>query len=500
MLYSAAIGACVGLAIGLLFGGNALLVALLLATAGVVLIGGRRNPKYTIAAAALAAAALGLLRVQVYQASLVQESVLAHVGETARITGTVSADPDRRATSLHATLAVSAIDEVPAVGVVLVFLPTNTALAYDDRVVVRGRIELPEPFAGEGGREFDYPGYLRARGIGALVYSASLGERTPGGWSVQGSLFAIKHAFQQSLERLVPQPQAALLEGVMLGERRGLPQELEDAFIETGLIHAVVLSGYNISIVATATLTLLSFLPQALQFSLGGIVMLFFVLMAGGGSTAVRALLMALIAILARYFHRSADALRALAFAAAALALWNPPVLLHDPSYILSMLATFGLITLSPWAEHGLLRMKLFRQGRFKKIREIAASTIAVQLFVLPALLYMTGMLSFVALPANVLALPVVPAVMLSGFVAGMLGFIHPLLALPFVLLTDLLLRFMLTVAEVGASLPFASTTISAFPLWVAIAAYIPLVWFALRAHKKFATAGQQSAAPKRPS
>ncbi|HYF13159.1 MAG TPA: ComEC/Rec2 family competence protein, partial [Candidatus Paceibacterota bacterium] len=146
------------------------------------------------------------------------------------------------------------------------------------------------------------------------------------------------------------------------------------------------------------------------------------------------------------------------------------------PSFILSVLATFGLITLSPTVEKYLT----FIPEKFG-VRSIAATTIAVQIFVLPALLYMSGILSFLSVPANIIALPFVPLTMIFGFFAGLLGLLHPALALPFVLLTDLLLNVVMIVAETARALPYAYTTIPAFSLWIVTFAYIPLVFIAFK-------------------
>jgi competence protein ComEC len=295
-------------------------------------------------------------------------------------------------------------------------------------------------------------------------------------------LFSIKHRFESSLEQLYPEPDTALLEGILLGERRGLPKDLQDAFVTSGLVHVVVLSGYNISIVANAVLYATSFLPKIIGYSFGAILMILFALMTGAGATTVRACIMGLIAILAQYLQRPAAALRALGVAAVCMALWNPLVVAYDSSFILSVLATFGLITLSPSVEKYL---KWIPKYKFFDVRSIAASTIAVQIFVLPALLYFTGVLSFMALPANLLALPVVPFAMLGGFLAGVIGLVHPVLAVPFMFVSDLLLKWMIVVAQTEHMLPYSSTVVSAIPVWVVLLVYIPLTAFAIKLYKR---------------
>lgn len=412
-----------------------------------------------------------------------QETLRGYYDSTAVVVGTVAAEPDYRETALRVVVAVEQINggtRLPAgrQGKLLAILPRDTELSYGNRVEIRGHIEAPAAFETDTGRMFDYPGYLRVRGVSALMSYAVLRDSKEAGWSLFGVLYAAKHEFKRSLEKIFAEPQGALMEGMLLGERRGLPERTTQALIVSGLIHVVVLSGYNISIVAELVLRLFgAVLPRRGALLLGGVAIIAFAMMAGAGAATVRATLMGVIAVVARYLRRPAAAMRALAIAAGAMALWNPLVLVYDPGFVLSVLATFGLIALSPSVES---RLRHIPAWKYFDLRAVAASTISVQLFILPALLYYMGVLSFVSVPANLLALPVVPAAMLLGFAAGLLGLIAPVLALVPALVADLLLRWMLGVAETAASLPFAAAEVVAFPWWVAALAYVPLTAWAI--------------------
>lgn len=425
------------------------------------------------------------LRMLVLVQTEAAETLPQYIGKTVVVVGRVADDPDRRETSLHLTVAVEKVGGVSASGGLLALVPRETPVSYGDMVEVRGLLAAPQTFETDTGHTFDYPGYLRVRGISAEMMRGAVTADAPGGFSLQGALFSLKHLFESSLDRLFAEPENALLQGILLGERRGIPKDLTNAFVRSGLIHVVVLSGYNISIVSEGVFRALAFLPRTAGFATGGVTMLLFALLVGGGATTIRALIMACIALLARYLHRSAVAMRSLIVAALGMALWNPLVVLHDPSFILSVLATFGLITLGPWVEGYLTRITLFRHPKLAGARSIAASTIAVQIFVLPVLLYFTGVLSFLSVPANVLALPVVPLAMLLGFIAGLLGFLSPVLAFIPMLGADLLLRWMLLVTTATAAVPFGVAIIPEFSGWFVALCYIPLAWFAVGKYKR---------------
>jgi competence protein ComEC len=241
----------------------------------------------------------------------------------------------------------------------------------------------------------------------------------------------------------------------------------------------VVFSGSNMAIVSENIFRLFraARLPRRGVYALGAVGIVLFAILAGGGAATVRAVVMGLIAIVARVLRRPAAALRVLVIAGALMVLWNPLVLLYDRGFMLSMLATFGLITLAPRVEKYLTRIPAWPRYN---LRSIVATTLAVEIFILPALLYYSGVLSFVSLPLNALVLPIVPWIMLGGFITGVAGMLHPALALIPGLATDLLLRLVVWLTETSAHLPFASMLMTPFPAWVVLAAYIPLTWGAI--------------------
>src|SRR5690606_6965228 len=107
--------------------------------------------------------------------------------------------------------------------------------------------------------------------------------------------------------------------------------------------HIVVLSGYNVTIVAEAFIKALSFVPRLYGYSAGMIGIVLFAVMAGGGTTIIRASAMAVIALYAKWTGNTYNAFRALIFCGTGMILLNPLTLLYDPSFHLSFMATFAL-------------------------------------------------------------------------------------------------------------------------------------------------------------
>lgn len=354
-----------------------------------------------------------------------------------------------------------------------------SGVSYGDSVKIAGSISLPEPFVTDTDRIFAYDEFLRKESVGTIISFAQVEVvDTGGGNFIKSSLLKVKSAYLSSIKRYIPDPAASLLGGLTVGTKQALGKDLERDFRVTGIIHIVVLSGYNVVIIAEAIMFTLRYFSTRVRTVLGVIAIGLFAVLVGGGATVVRAAVMAAVALVARMFGREALAIQALFFAGAIMLLFNPLLLLHDPSFQLSFLATLGLILLSERFE------KIFSWIRHKGFREITTATFAVQITVLPLLLYMVGELSIVALPVNLLVLTSVPIAMLLGFLTGVFGLVplvSTFLAPVFGILAFLVLKYELVVIDIFARLPFAAVTLPEFPFLFVIIIYALMIFLFLK-------------------
>ena len=248
--------------------------------------------------------------------------------------------------------------------------------------------------------------------------------------------------------------------GLILGESI-FSDELREKFINTGTIHIVALSGYNITIVAEWIMKLFKFLPLNFGIGVGIFSIIFFVLMTGGVSTAVRAGIMAVLVLIARATGRTYDVGRALLLTAVIMIIFNPMILRYDVSFQLSFIATVGVIYFTPKIE----KYFLWVTKRFGLKMFFCYDSDVY--FVLPFILYKMGNLSLVAIPANILILPFIPFTMLLGFLTGFVGLISYFIAIPFGYISYLLLHYELGVIDILSSIPFASFQFQTFHLFL---------------------------------
>ncbi len=392
----------------------------------------------------------------------------SHVDEKVKLSGIVTDAPSIRNTNNRFLVSIKAEKEFN-----ILVTTVNNGIEYGDEVEVIGTLKKAENFITDQGKEFDYINYLKKDNV---LYTVSFAKvevisKNHGFW-IKKYLFKVKNFFLDKINFAINPPESYLLAGLILGEKSNFSQELNDAFIRTGTIHIVALSGYNVTIVAEWIMSLFAFTgASSIYFGIFGI--LFFIIMTGGASTGIRAGIMAVLALVARKTGRMYEAGRGLVLAGVIMIIWNPMILLYDVSFQFSFLATFAVIYITPKT------IKYFYWVPTKfGLRDIINVTTTVYVFMLPFILYKMGNLSLVALPANFLVLPLIPITMLLGFITGFAGIIYPIISVVPGYVTGQLLAYELFIIEKFAILPFASIAISRFPLVLVILIY---TWFAYR-------------------
>ncbi len=422
----------------------------------------------------LASFGVGIFRMTLSNQISASSVLDMYIGNPVSITGTVDAEPDIRDKEIRLVVSAQGTKLLVTTGLYPRFM-------YGDTITLLGTLEKPKAFDTDTGRQFDYPAYLAKDGIYYMITRPKVDLIShDNGNAIEAWLFNFKKSFIGKIAEVIPEPCASLLSGLLLGGKQSLGKELLDDFRRVGIIHIVVLSGYNITIVGDAIMKTFSFLPKFFGMSFGAVSIILFALMTGGGATVVRASIMALLVVLASATGRTYDITRALFIAGFLMVVHNPSILIFDPSFQLSFMATLGLVTLSPLIKTRLL----FVTERFG-FREIVSATLATQVFVLPLLLYNTGQLSLVALPINLLILPTIPFTMFFGFFAGAVAFLGVYLALPFAGVAHALLWYQVSLVTLVASFPFASVAIPTISFFGLIFIYTLLFVGIYYFHKK---------------
>src|SRR3989338_507572 len=301
---------------------------------------------------------------------------------------------------------------------------------YGDMVLAKGALEKPQNLG-----EFDYAAYLKKEGIRTTMFypeivgsdkhfdtlmyhSIGFFEGTKIG--LYKKIFWLKNNFENAINKSVSEPNASFINGILLGSRQNIPDDLKEAFNKTGTTHILAISGYNIMIISWAVLAgLVHFFRRRTAFWLSVVIIVLFVILTGASASVVRAAVMGLLLFFANGYGRLYDQKNSIILAGAAMVWLNPFSLVFDIGFQLSFAAVLGLMYLYPY-----LDSKLSKVPKFGTLKEITLMTLTAQITVAPLLIYYFKNISFVSLPANILILPFIPAAMFAGFISGLAGMV----------------------------------------------------------------------------
>ncbi|TSC53939.1 MAG: competence protein ComEC [Microgenomates group bacterium LiPW_16] len=259
--------------------------------------------------------------------------------------------------------------------------------------------------------------------------------------------------FSQQTNKLLPEPQASLLDGILWGERAQMPKDFFEALRRTGTLHVIALSGMNITILVNLLGKITYFLGRKKGILVNLVLIVIFIWFVGSPPSVVRAGIMGTLSLLAVYFGRRNWAFLSLILAAAAMLLVNFSWL-WEVSFQLSFLATMGIILLTPRAQ---IRKKQGLVGEFiHEGRENLRTTLAAQIFTLPIILYNFKQLSLIAPLTNILVLWIVQPIMVLGFLLSLVAIIFSPLALPLAWIIWVPLTYFIEVVKLTAKLSFA--------------------------------------------
>jgi len=439
-----------------------------------------RAPRLRLAALLLCVAALGGRRLNMAHTTPTSRSVwLLNDRGDLRIEGVVVDDPKRTEDGQRALVAAdrALVDGKTQLveGLVLVKLPAYPERRYGDRLLLGGALTTPREAERPG--QFDYRDYLARKRIFALMEPKTarlLSERD--GNPAWAALLDVRDRARRVLLRELPEPQASLAVGILLGLQSSIPADVAANFSATGTSHILVISGWNITIIGAALYTLADRLRLSRRNAFWAILacIWLYTLFVGATPTVIRAAVMGTIVVVGQRMERRAHAWTTLFAACWAMTVWDPQTL-WDMGFQLSALATASLFAYGKGVEARLLRTPL-RAGWLDWAREALTATLAAQILALPLILYQFGNLSIIAPVANVALLPMVPSAMLFGAIAlaGGMAWL-PLgqwLALP----AYLFLAWLTEGAHWFAKLPYAAVQLPPFPLWLLLGYYAIVV------------------------
>lgn len=399
--------------------------------AGVV-FGALFASKAGIRVAALAAALLAIGSFYYYQDDARYRTALAQVPREGVIQGVIIEEPKHQ-------LAYQSFYLQTDFGKIYVQTNSQPAYAYGDTIKAQGKIEPPP--------QTNYGRYLAGEKVVGLMRKPTITFlSTGGGNQLFAFLFGIKKRIQASYERLLSPQESALLFGIIFGTDENFSNQFAQNLKVSGLRFITAIDGLHLQIVVMIIFgALLCLLPRRWAFVFAFIFAGFFIALTGFTVSGIRSALMAFIAKLAPEVGRLYAPHTAISAAALVLALINPKVLLFDAGFQLSFLAVISIIYFLP-ALRSLLH--LGKNAGFLSWKESLLITIAVQLATAPVVMTQFQTFSLTSFAGSVLIVPLLPFLIVLGFLLALFSFLLFPVALLFGLLVAPMVEYVVTVID----------------------------------------------------
>lgn len=295
-------------------------------------------------------------------------------------------------------------------------ISSNPYLSYDKIVFNIGRYRIKAPY-----QNLQYADQVQVIGKkqGFEIEAKEVLELKKG--RLETWVFNFRKDLEKRINRHFPKPQSELLSGILLGVKSNLSREFKAALVATGTIHVVVVSGYNIVLLASFILLLAPFFGRKKVTFLALVTIVLYTVLVGFSAPTLRALIMGSVTLLAVLLGKRTIAIYSLIVAALIMLLINPEYI-FDISFQLTFAATLGVLLFTKAFERKL--------NKFPKwFRETLATTLAAQSLVIPLLFYYFGTVSLLSPVVNTLVLWTIPVGTVLGFAFLGLTFISNFLA-----------------------------------------------------------------------
>lgn len=365
---------------------------------------------------------LGILRMQISEFTVANDKLSKFNGKgEVVLSGVIINEPDVRDASQKLKIKAEG-------SLILVTTQKYPEYKYLDKVKLTGKLEAP--FETE---EFSYKNYL----MKDMIYSVMgfpkievLGKARASFFNnIYSAILAFKQKIRKSIDHNFLPPQSSILKGTILGDNGSISADFKNKLNITGLRHIIAVSGTHIVILSSILMSILLFLGfwRGQAFYIAIILIFFYIILVGLPASGIRAGIMGAIYLLGQKIGRQSSGSRIIFLAAALMLMINPLLLFYDIGFQLSFLAVLGLIFFDPLIKNffKFLIKKSFGieiKEKAENILSMITVTFSAQIFTLPVIIYNFGNISFFSPLTNILILPIVPYLMIFGFLSAFAG------------------------------------------------------------------------------
>lgn len=335
--------------------------------------------------------------------------------------------------------------------------------AIGSLVTVRGILEAYKPAVNPG--QFDERSYYAALGLSARINRAEIIAESGGKQAFKEALWKCRVFLGKGLEEIFDERDAALLKGMLLGDRNAMDAETKKLYQKAGIMHVFAVSGLHITLLGMGLYSLFLKVraPVVPSAFLSGVIMVLYGMMIGFPVSSMRAVGMFLLWLTAKCIGRTYDAPTALAVCAAFMLAGQPRYLYHA-GFLLSFSAVYGAAVLKPAIQPC---------RKLSPLSDSLFMAFSIAIFTMPVQLYFYYEVPVYAMFFNLAVIPLAGIALVSGVAALVLSFLLPSAAALPVYLAHLVFSSYEAGGNFFGALPANLWTVGRPALWQIVCFYL---------------------------
>lgn len=300
-----------------------------------------------------------------------------------------------------------------------------------DYIWVRVKLKDFEEPTNEG--QFNARAYYTSDGINYQGIFNKTVNITPCEGTLKASLLNIADSIKNVYVNTFTQKNAGTMRAIVLGDRSVLDDEIKELYKKNGISHILAISALHITMVGMLVYRMLKKIISVIQAAvLSSVIMLFYLYITGNSVSAGRAVIMILVFMLADVLGRTSDGANTIGLAVVILIIRNP-YCISNAGFLMSFLAMAGIIFVKPIFSNEETIMFFFRKKKmvsltemfiYHNIIDMLITGLCVQIATLPVVLSMSGQIAIISLLLNIVVIPLMSVIMVSGILTGIMGLI----------------------------------------------------------------------------
>ena len=326
-------------------------------------------------------------------------------------------------------------------------LYTKNKIEFGDKIKIKGLFLEPEEQRNFKG--FNYKRYLQTQGIYGSIKSKNIELIKKNDVNILLILSnRLRNSIINNIKIILPNNTEGLLEGILLGYKENLDEDISSSFQKSSLSHILAVSGTHVSYIILALTFLISIsrMSKKCGYLLIILSLIVFLFLTNFTISVLRACVMASILIISKLVYRKLNITNSLGIALLITLIINP-LSIQSVSLQLSYLGTIGVIYLSPILNKAFEKLYIS-----KKICNVLSVPISAQVFITPIIIKTFHTISFTFLLSNIIAIPLLGVIMVLGCITVFISFISLCLAQKIGIVLDIFLKILIHIANICAN------------------------------------------------